>query len=79
MKYCAAPIWFLFLFPTFSALLAQEAGAGIDLRTTVTGEAVYANQLTESPRSGAPAVAGFRSPEGTAGCLARYGLLGRWA
>jgi len=36
MKYRTAPIWFLFVFPAFSTLLAQEAGAGIDLRTTVT-------------------------------------------
>ena len=61
MKYCAALTWSLFLFPALSGLLAQEASSGIDLRATVTGEAVYANELTESPRSGSPAVAGFRS------------------
>jgi len=45
----------------FSALLAQEANSGIELSATVTGQAVYANQLRESPRSGSPVVAGFRS------------------
>jgi hypothetical protein len=44
-------------FPT----AAQEANSGIDLRATVTGQAVVAHELTESPRDGAPAAAGFRS------------------
>jgi hypothetical protein len=55
MKCCAL------IFLPFSALLAQEANSGIDLSATVTGEAVYSNQLTESPRNGSPVVAGFRS------------------
>jgi hypothetical protein len=55
MKCCAL------IFLPFSALLAQEANSGLDLSATVTGEAVYANQLTQSPRSGLPFVAGFRS------------------
>ncbi|HWF11167.1 MAG TPA: hypothetical protein VG297_22010 [Bryobacteraceae bacterium] len=45
---------------SFSAA-AQEANSGIDLRATVTGEAVIGHELTESPRDGAPVVAGFRS------------------
>jgi len=45
----------------FSALLAQEAGSGIDLRATISGEAVYDHALTENPREGSPVVAGFRS------------------
>jgi hypothetical protein len=44
-----------------STLLAQEANSGIDLRATVSGEAVFAHELTDSPRDGAPAAAGFRS------------------
>jgi len=42
-------------------LPGQEASSGIDLRATVTGEAVYSHQLTESPRDGSPAAAGFRA------------------
>ena len=44
-----------------SALFAQEADYGIDLRATVSAEAIYAHDLTESPRDGAPLIAGFRS------------------
>ncbi len=40
---------------------AQEAGSGIDLAATVTGEAVASRELTESPRDGSPLTAGFRS------------------
>lgn len=40
---------------------AQEAGSGIDVAATVTGEAVSNRQLAESPRDGSPIVAGFRS------------------
>jgi hypothetical protein len=56
----SGPLCALICLP-FSVLFAQEADSGIDLRATVTGEAVYANQLTESPRSGSPVAAGFRS------------------
>ena len=45
----------------FSALLAQEASSGIDLRATITGQAVYDRQLKEGPRDGSPGIAGFRS------------------
>ena len=38
----------------FSALLAQEASSGIDLRATVSAEALYSHALTESPRDGRP-------------------------
>jgi hypothetical protein len=41
------------------ALTAQEAPAGVDLRATLTGEAVASNELTEAPRSGSAMVAGF--------------------
>jgi hypothetical protein len=46
----------------FSDLLpAQEASQGIDLRATLTGQAMASNELTEAPRNGAPVSAGFRS------------------
>lgn len=44
-----------------TALLAQEAGSGIDLRATVTPEGIYSPTLTESPRDGSPGAGGFRS------------------
>jgi hypothetical protein len=47
--------------PFLPAALAQEADSGIDLRATVSGEAVYSHSLTESPRDGSPVAAGFRS------------------
>jgi hypothetical protein len=43
------------------ALLAQEASSGIDLRATVTAQAVVADELTAEPRNGSAAAAGFRS------------------
>src|ERR1035438_3200555 len=45
----------------FAFLSGQEAPAGIDLRTTVSAQANYANALTEDPRDGAPVDAGFRA------------------
>src|SRR5580658_7148163 len=57
MKRSAVLIGFL----SMSSAFAQEASSGIDLRATITGEAVYDNQLTESPRNGAPVAGGFRS------------------
>jgi hypothetical protein len=60
MKYCAILICFALMCSPFSAL-AQEANSGIDLRATITGQAVYDHNLTESPRDGSPVVAGFRS------------------
>lgn len=42
-------------------LAAQEAQAGLDLRATVSGEAIYAPELTDSPRSGTPIDAAFRA------------------
>lgn len=56
MKFAAALFWL-----PFSALLGQEANSGIDLRATISGEAVYAHELTESPREGSPVAGGFRS------------------
>jgi hypothetical protein len=43
------------------SLFAQEAGSGFDLRATLTGQAVGSTELTQAPRSGSSAVAGFRS------------------
>ncbi len=39
---------------------AQEAGSGLDLRATLSGQGMISNMLTQSPRDGAPASAGFR-------------------
>ena len=39
---------------------AQEATSGFDLRATVTGQGVYSRELTETPRSGDPFLAGAR-------------------
>jgi hypothetical protein len=47
------------LFPQFIA--AQEANSGLDLRATLSGQAVASNESTEAPRSGSPISAGFRS------------------
>ena len=44
-----------------SAVLAQEAGAGFELRTTLTGEGAFSRDLTTSPREGAPVTGGFRA------------------
>lgn len=40
--------------------LAQEAGSGLDLRATLSGQMMASKELTEAPRSGAPVTAGFR-------------------
>lgn len=61
MKYFAGLICFVSMFPVCSALLAQEASSGVDLTATITGQAVHDNELTESPRSGSPTIAGFRA------------------
>jgi hypothetical protein len=61
MKHCAALIALLSMSPALSSLFAQEASSGVDLRATLTGQAVYDNQLTDSPRNGAPVTGGFRS------------------
>jgi hypothetical protein len=42
-------------------LAAQEASSGLDLRATLTAQAVASNELTEAPRSGSPMIAGSRS------------------
>lgn len=42
-------------------LCAQEASSGLDLRATLTAQAVASNELTEAPRSGAPITVGSRS------------------
>lgn len=40
---------------------AQEANSGVDLRATLTAQAVSSSELTEAPRSGSPMIAGSRS------------------
>ncbi len=48
--------------PCLSPVFGQEeAGSGLDLRGTITGEAIASPELTDPPRSGSPVVAGFRS------------------
>ena len=42
-------------------LCAQEASSGLDLRATLTAQAVASNELTAAPRSGAPMTVGSRS------------------
>jgi hypothetical protein len=42
-------------------LAAQEASSGLDLRATLTAQAVASNELTEAPRSGSPMILGSRS------------------
>jgi hypothetical protein len=42
-------------------LAAQEATAGLDIRATVSGEAIYANELTDGPRNGTPLDTAFRA------------------
>jgi hypothetical protein len=43
-----------------TAIHAQEAGSGFDLRATLSGQGIITNQLTQAPRNGSPASAGFR-------------------
>lgn len=43
------------------SLPAQEAAAGLDLRATLTAQAVASNELEEAPRSGSPMILGSRS------------------
>ena len=55
---------YLFFFIPLIHLAAQEAGSGtpgIDISATISGEAIYANQLTQSPRDGTPQDAAFRA------------------
>ena len=40
---------------------AQEASSGINLRATMTAQAIASNGLTRQPRSGSPVIAGSRS------------------
>jgi hypothetical protein len=46
---------------SFRLASAQEAGSGLDLRATLTGQVVASDELTEESRSGAPVAAGSRS------------------
>ncbi len=64
MKPCAiAGLFWSILCVALSApnLSAQEAHSGFDLRATVTGQTMASNALSEEPRSGSVAAAGFRS------------------
>lgn len=44
-----------------AALWAQEAGSGFELRSTVAAGSVYSQDLTDSPRDGAPVTGGFQA------------------
>lgn len=55
---------FAYLFILFIPLVplaGQEADSGLDVQATVTGEGIYAHELTESPRNGTPLDAAFRA------------------
>lgn len=39
---------------------SQEARSGVDLRATLTAQGIASNELSESPRSGSPMIAGSR-------------------
>lgn len=43
------------------ALWGQEAGSGVELRTTLTAAGAYSQQLSAPPRSDGPLAAGFRA------------------
>jgi hypothetical protein len=49
------------LFVPLVPLAGQEAAAGMDVRATISGEAIDAKQLTESPRNGTPLDGAFRA------------------
>ena len=55
--FCCLPLCFL----NPGALPAQESGSGIDLRATISGEAVYSRELANAPRNGAPVAGGVRA------------------
>jgi len=42
-------------------LPAQQSASGLDLRATLTAQAVASNELTQAPRSGAPLILGSRA------------------
>ncbi len=44
-----------------TALMAQEANSGFELRATLSTEGIYSHRLSETPRSGAPWTAGIRA------------------
>jgi hypothetical protein len=50
-----------YLLTSGHGVCAQEASSGFDIRATLTAQAVSSNELTEAPRSGAPAAVGSRS------------------
>jgi len=49
------------LFIPLIPLAGQEAGSGIDVSATLGGEALYAHELTGSPRNGSPIDGAFRA------------------
>jgi len=53
---CAA----LVLMPV-ARLAGQEAQSGVDVRATISSEAIYAPELTEGPRDGTPLDGAFRA------------------
>jgi hypothetical protein len=64
MKRVCAKYLFVFLVGVALSIqsgVTQEASSGLDLRATLTGQVAASNVLAVAPRSGVPAVAGFRS------------------
>jgi len=49
------------LFIPLVPLASQEADSGIDISATISGEPIYAHELTESPRNGSALDAAFRA------------------
>jgi hypothetical protein len=54
-------LYLFILFIPLVPLAGQDADSGIDVQATVSGEAIYAHELTESPRNGTPLDAAFRA------------------
>jgi hypothetical protein len=49
------------IFTNTPSVTSQEASSGIDIRATLTAQAVSSNELTDPPRSGSPMAVGSRS------------------
>lgn len=61
IRYNALLLWIVPAMLGAQLLAAQEASSGLDLRATLTAQAVASNELTEAPRSGAPMIVGSRA------------------
>jgi hypothetical protein len=57
----ALSLWLLLALHSARPIHAQQASSGLDLRATISAQAMASNELTEEPRSGSPVAAGARS------------------